>query len=86
LGGVAYVGWALFAVSIISGILHYYFSAKCVKLALVKSADIFWVSTNESFVEWALDLTYLLMMLGFLGGAACMLEFMAKYVVPRYAA
>ncbi len=78
----AYVGWLLLAVSIVSGILYYYLSAKWVKLALGKTADIFGISTNGRFVERALDLTYLFMMVGFLAGTACMLKFMATYATP----
>jgi hypothetical protein len=78
----AYSGWILLGVSIVSGVLYYFFSAKWVKMALGHDADIFWYTTNPTFVEWALDLTYFAMMIGFLGGMACMLGFMATYVRP----
>ncbi|MGH9747357.1 MAG: hypothetical protein ACRD59_14770 [Candidatus Acidiferrales bacterium] len=83
LNRTAYIGWILLAVSIVCGLLYYYFSAKWTKLALTKSADVLWVPLNEKFSELALDLTYFFMMIGFLGGTACMLRFMATYVVPK---
>jgi len=78
-----YVGGVLLGLSIVSGVLYYYFSAKWVKMALVKTADVFWFSTDEGFLEFALDATYFVMMVGFLAGAAFMLRFMATYVTPK---
>jgi len=78
----AYYGWIFLSVSIVSGVLYYYFSAKWVKMALGQPADIFWNKTSPKVVEWALDLTYFAMMIGFLGGMACMLGFMATFVRP----
>ncbi|MGH7782658.1 MAG: hypothetical protein ACREO5_02290, partial [Candidatus Binatia bacterium] len=43
LNRTAYIGWILLAVSIVCGLLYYYFSAKWTKLALTKSADVLWV-------------------------------------------
>lgn len=82
LDGYAYTGWLLLAVSIVSGLLYYYFSAKWVKMALGKTADICWIHAKDGFVEGALDLTYFFMMGGFLAGTACMLKFMATYATP----
>ncbi len=76
----AYMGGILLAVSIVCGVVYYFFSAKWVKLALVKQADFFWIRLGNTFVESVLDATYFVMLIGFLAGVYFMLQFMATYV------
>ncbi len=76
----AYMGGILLAVSIVCGVVYYFFSAKWVKLALVKQADFFWIGLGNKFVESVLDVTYFVMLIGFLAGVYFMLQFMATYV------
>ena len=76
----AYWGWSLLAVSIVSAVVYYFFSAKWIKLALVNKADLFWIPLKKWFVESVLDLSYLLMMVGFLAGVYFMVQFMLSYV------
>ena len=75
----AYIGWALLALSVISGILYFYFSAKWVKLAWKKGADIIGCKAHESGVELLLDGSYFLMMAGFILGVASMIWFMVTF-------
>jgi len=74
-----YGGWSCLAVSILSGILYHYCSAKWVKLSWRRSADMFGVSVNDDFVELCLDVTYFVMMVGFVLGLGCMVLFMARF-------
>jgi len=73
------VGRSLLGLSILSTIIYQYCSAKWVKLAWGKSADMFGIKVMEGPVEWALDITYFLMMTGFLSGLVCMIIFMVKF-------
>ncbi len=76
----AYMGGILLAMSIVSAVVYYFFSAKWVKLALVNQADFFGIPIGKESVESVLDVTYFLMMIGFLVGVYFMLQFMATYV------
>lgn len=75
-----YFGWNLLAISIGLGVLYYYFSAKWVKLAWDETTDICWIPTNDTFVEWCLDLSYLFMMLCFGGGLYYILAFIIEHL------
>jgi len=72
-------GWGLLSLSILSGIIYYFSSAKWVKLAWGKEADIFWLRVDEKFIEGLLDLSYFLMMTGFLSGLGAMIVFMVTF-------
>ena len=74
-----YAGWTCLALSVLCGILYHYCSAKWVKLSWGKSADMFGVKVNDAFVEFCLDVTYFVMMLGFMLGLASMVVFMARF-------
>jgi hypothetical protein len=76
----AYCGWSLLGMSIVSAVVYYFFSAKWVKLALVNHADFFWIPLGKGFVEVVLDISYFLMMAGFLAGVYYMVQFMLTYV------
>jgi len=79
LSGWVYVGWAGLAISIASAIVYYFCSAKWVKLAWEKEADIFGIKVGNALVEKLLDYSYFLMMVGFIGGFACTIIFMVTY-------
>jgi hypothetical protein len=76
----AYRAWYLLAASIVSAVVYYFFSAKWVKLTLANKADLFGLSIGKWFVELVLDVSYFLMMVGFLAGVYCMVQFMVTYV------
>lgn len=76
------IGWLLLGVSIFSAIFYQYSSAKWVKLAWGKKADMFGKTVNSGQVEKALDVSYFLMMLGFVCGVLCILVFMATFILP----
>jgi hypothetical protein len=75
-----YSGWFLLGVSVLSGIAYYYCSAKWVKLAWKRKTDMFGIKVGEGCVETCLDLTYFLMMTGFVIGLACIIYFMITFV------
>ncbi|MFO1418464.1 MAG: hypothetical protein U1E83_07305 [Methylotetracoccus sp.] len=75
----AYAGWILLSFSILSGIIYYYLSAKWAKLAWGKDADIFGIGVQANCVERLLDVSYFVMMGGFLMGLAIMLTFMVTF-------
>jgi hypothetical protein len=75
----AFLGWGLLSLSILSAIIYYFSSAKWVKLAWGQQADIFWLSVNEQFIEWLLDISYFLMMTSFISGLATMIIFMVTF-------
>ena len=81
LDGYVYVGWFLLGMSILTGILYCYFSAKWAKQAWKQSADVMWYQVTPKQVEYLLDWTYFLMMAGFLGGIFCMIKFVTTYVI-----
>ncbi len=76
------IGWLLLGLSILSAIVYQYSSAKWVKLAWKKDADMFGWPVKVNQVESALDFSYFLMMIGFLGGVVCMVIFMATFSLP----
>jgi hypothetical protein len=51
-----------------------------VKLALVNKADLFGIRIGNSLVERVLDVSYFLMMIGFLVGVFFIVQFMTTYV------
>jgi hypothetical protein len=67
-------------ISILCAVIYFFFSAKWVKLALLGKADFFWIPLGKGLVEFVLDLSYLLMMLGFLAGVFFIVQFMTTYV------
>jgi hypothetical protein len=74
-----YVGWPLLAISVLSGIIYFFCSAKWVKLAWEKEADIFGRKVSDEFVEMMLDGSYFLMMAGFVTGFVCILAFIVNF-------
>jgi len=74
-----YSGWFFLSLSVLSGIIYYFCSAKWVKLAWDKKADIFGKEVNESFVENLLDGSYFLMMTGFILGLGSMVIYMVTF-------
>ena len=67
-------------ISILCAVIYFFFSAKWVKLALVSKADFFWIPLGKGLVEFVLDLSYFVMMLGFLAGVFFIVQFMTTYV------
>ena len=78
----ALLGEGLLGISVVCAVLYYFFSAKWVKLALANKADFFKINLRKDFVEFALDGTYFLMMIGFLAGTLFVVKFMITYVPP----
>jgi hypothetical protein len=77
----AYVGTGCLALSILTAVVYYFFSAKWVKLALIGKADFFGIKfKKQKPVEVILDFSYFFMMIGFLVGVSFMFYFMATYV------
>jgi hypothetical protein len=74
-----YVGWALLGISILSSIIYYFSSAKWVKLAWGKPADMFGIPITAPWVERLLDWSYFMMMVGFVGGFICVVLFMVNF-------
>jgi hypothetical protein len=79
----AYAGWACLAIAVLSAIVYYYSSAKWVKLSWERPADMFGIAVTEPFVERVLDITYFLMMSGFVGGLALMIVFITTFAPPQ---
>jgi hypothetical protein len=75
----AYTGWLLLASSILAAVVYYYSSAKWVKLAWNRQADMFGKPVSEGFVENALDISYFVMMGGFVTGVGAILIYMLTY-------
>ena len=75
----AYFGWVLLSMSVLSGIAYYFCSAKWVKLAWGKEADIFGTKVTELTVEKLLDGSYFLMMTGFVLGLASMITYIVTF-------
>jgi hypothetical protein len=73
-------GESLLGASIVCAMIYYFFSAKWVKLALLQKADFFKIPLGSWFVEKTLDLSYFLMVVGFLAGVFFVVKFMATYV------
>ena len=76
-----YLGWFMLSVSIVSGIIYYFCSAKWVKLAWDKEADIFGIPVGKPRVERYLDFSYFLMMSGFIIGLGAMIIYMMTFTI-----
>jgi len=72
--------------SILFAVIYFFFSAKWVKLALVGKADFFWIPLHKGVVEVVLDLSYFLMMVGFLVGVFFIVRFMTTHVLGGWGA
>lgn len=72
-----YSSWLSLGASILAGIIYYYASAKWVKLSWQKPADMFGINVTKAFVEWVLDKSYFVMMVGFVLGLVAIVVFMA---------
>jgi hypothetical protein len=83
---LVFAGWLLLALSILSAVFYHYCSAKWVKLAWGKKADMLGREVNSDQVEKALDISYFLMMVGFASGAICMVIFMTTFILPAKSA
>lgn len=71
----AYSGWILLSLSILSGIIYYFSSAKWVKLAWGENTDIFGINVTIPFIENLLDGSYFVMMTGFFLGLGAMIKY-----------
>ncbi|MEH6473468.1 MAG: hypothetical protein V7752_19735 [Halopseudomonas sp.] len=80
-----YLGWQFLSAAITFGVIYYYLSAKWVKLAWGETPDIFWIDTNQGFVEFLLDISYLAMFVFFALGLYNLLNFMLNYLPPTSA-
>ena len=76
-----YLGWFMLSVSIVSGIIYYFCSAKWVKLAWDKEADIFSIPVGKPRVELYLNISYFLMMSGFIIGLGAMIIYMMTFTI-----
>ena len=85
INGLVYFSWSMLGISIFSGIIYYYCSAKWVKLAWGKKADFFGKKTilcnkiDIQYVEKYLDRSYFFMMFGFYTGLSSILLFIITY-------
>ena len=77
----AYSGWVLLSLSVLSGVIYYFCSAKWVKQAWGKDADIFGIEVTEDFIENLLDGSYFVMMSGFLLGLGAMIMYMVTFTI-----
>ena len=75
-----YAAWALLLASILGAIVYYYASAKWVKLAWGKTTDMFGVVVNEPRVELILDISYFIMMAGFVVGFGLVIVFVSSFI------
>ena len=75
-----YVGWILLAISVLGAITYCYASAKWVKIAWGRDADMFGKAVSAQQVERMLDLSYFAMMTGFMLGFAAIVIFMSSHV------
>jgi hypothetical protein len=79
LSGWVYASWVFLALSILSGIMYHYCSAKWVKQSWNRSADMFGKAVTPAFVEWCLDVAYFVMMSGFIFGLTTIVLFMVRF-------
>lgn len=82
LNGWAYAGWSCLAASALGAIGYYYCSAKWVKLSWKQPTDMFGCTVRDPFVELCLDVTYFVMMAGFVSRLALMVVFMVRFTTP----
>ena len=74
-----YGSWILLTASVLGAIVYYYGSAKWVKLAWQRPTDMFRWPVEDPFVESVLDVSYFVMMVGFVLGVACVVMFMVTF-------
>jgi hypothetical protein len=75
-----YTGWALLGISVLGAIVYCYASAKWVKLAWAKPADMFGRVVTSTGVERILDVSYFAMIAGFLTGFGAIVIFMSTHI------
>lgn len=75
----AYWSWGLFGVSILSGILFCFFSAKWVRTAWGKPVSVLRNEVSENCIEVALEWFFWLTMLPFLAGLVLSIVFFVQY-------
>ena len=78
--GWVYAAWALLLASILGAIVYYYTSAKWVKLAWKRPTDMFGVVVHEPRVELILDISYFIMMAGFVVGFGLVIVFVSSFI------
>ena len=86
ISGLVYFSWGSLILSVFAAIIFYYCSAKWVKLAWGQEPDFFGKKKlfgkniiSEQFIEYLLDGSYFVMMMGFLLGLTCILIFIVNY-------
>jgi len=75
----AYWSWGFLGLSIISGIVFHFFSAKWARLAWQQPVGLFGLPVSDQFVESALAVSLWCTLLGFLAGILLTLIFVVTY-------
>jgi len=71
--------WGLFGLSIFSGIVFHYLSAKWARMAWGKKAGVLGFDASETFVERAMEIFFWVTALAFLVGLVIVLVFFLNY-------
>ncbi len=74
-----YWSWGILILSIFSGILFHFLSAKWVRLAWEKPVGIFGMNASENFIENMLTTSFWFTALSFIGGLGLILIFFTNY-------
>jgi hypothetical protein len=77
-----YWSWGLLGLSILSGVVFQFLSAKWVRLAWEKPVGVFGLNVTESFIETGLEITFWCCALTFMVGLFFVVYFFANYAVP----
>jgi len=74
-----FLSWGFLALSVISGIIFHFLSAKWARLAWGKPVSLFGRKVNESIIEKGLEITFWVTALAFCIGVALIVWFMVNF-------
>jgi len=79
LGASVYWSWVLLGLSILSGIVFHYLSAKWVRLAWEQPVTVLCIAASENFVEKAMEACFWFTGVAFVAGLFFIVQFFATY-------
>ncbi len=80
-----YWAWALLGLTVFSGVVFHYLSAKWIRLAWGQEATVFWRKVTDQFIDRALDISFWVTVFAFIAGLILILVFFSTVasIVPR---
>jgi len=78
-GAGVYWSWILLGISLLSGIVFHYLSAKWVRLAWEQPVTVFCVRVSDDFIEKAMEVCFWVTSIAFIVALVLIVQFFATY-------